>query len=256
MPDRKPEAGRMVEGGLGEAAALEYDRVQRRGQIREVVFGMQDGLVSNLSLVVGVHGAAATRSTILVAGLAGALAGTISMSLGAYIAARSQRDIFEFELNKEREQLARRPFVERMELADILIGEGLSQAAATRAASAIGESEYALLKTMAEKELGIALEPPSSPMRDALVMGGAFVTGSLVPVVPYLVLSVHTGLVVSVLATLLALFAMGTVKGRLSGENWWRSGVQICVLAGLAALLSYGVGQVLPGALGIKVPAG
>ncbi len=256
MPDRRPEPGRMVAGGLGEAAAQEYERVQRRGQIREVVFGMQDGLVSNLSLVVGVHGAAATRSTILVAGLAGALAGTISMSLGAYIAAKSQRDIFDFELDKEREQLARRPFVERMELADILVGEGLSQDAAVRAASAIGESEYALLKTMAEKELGIAMEPPSSPARDALIMGGAFVTGSLVPVVPYLALSVHAGLWLSVVATLMALFGMGTVKGRLSGENWWRSGLQICVLAGLAALLSFGVGQVLPSGLGIETTPG
>lgn len=250
----EPTPDRMVAGGLGAAAAVEFQRVQRRGQVREVVFGMQDGLLSTLSLVTGVRGADATRYTILIAGVAGALAGTISMALGAYVSAKSQRDIFDFELNKEREQLDRRPFVERMELAEIFIGEGLSQDAAVRAAHAIGESEYSLLKTMAEKELGIAMEPPSSPVQDALVMGGAFVVGAMVPILPYLPFGLTTALYLSVAATLAALFAMGAVKARLSGERWWRSGLQIAVLAGLAALLSYGVGQVLPGLLGIDPP--
>ena len=98
--------------GLAKAAAAEGERVARRGRIREVVFGAQDGLLSTLALVTGVRGADQTRFAILVAGFAGALSGTISMALGAYIATKSQRDVFANELENERRQLAERPHVE------------------------------------------------------------------------------------------------------------------------------------------------
>lgn len=241
--------------GLGERAQAEYARVARRGQIREIVFGAQDGLLSTLALVTGVHGAEAVRDTILVAGVAGALAGTISMALGAFVAARSQRAVFTYELEEERKQLEARFHVERMELAEILMNEGLSRDAATRAADAISENPNVMLKTMAEKELGIPFEHPGSPTRDAVVMGTSFVVGSAAPILPYVVLGVGAALYVSVLVTLAALFALGVAKATLSGDRWWRSGLEIAGLAGLAALLAYLVGQALPSALGVDPPS-
>lgn len=240
--------------GLGERALAEHARVARRGQIRELVFGAQDGLLSTLALVTGVRGADAVRETILVAGVAGALAGTISMALGAYVAARSQRAVYEYELSQEREQIESRFHVERIELAEILMNEGLSRDAANRAADAISESPHAMLKTMAEKELGIPYEDPGSPVQDGLVMGSAFVVGAALPILPYAFLGVTPALGVSVLVTLAALFALGVAKARISGDRWWRSGAEIAGLAGLAAVLAYLVGQVLPGALGIEGP--
>lgn len=242
--------------GLAGAAAREGERVARRGRIREVVFGAQDGLLSTLALVTGVRGAEATRYTILVAGLSGAVAGTISMAVGAYTAAKSQRDVFSAELENERRQLRLRPHVEQVELADILEAEGLSYDAARQAAAAIATNERVMLKTMAEKELGIPYEPPGSPAGDALTMGASFAVGAFVPVLPYLFLAPTAGLVVSVLLTLAALFAMGVVKARLAGERWARSGAEIAGLAGAAAALAYLVGNVLPGLLGIHAPAG
>ena len=242
--------------GLAKAAMLEGERVARRGRIREVVFGAQDGLLSTLALVTGVRGADAQRYPILVAGLAGALAGTISMALGAYIAAKSQRDVFEAELDKEREQLRRRPNVEVIELAAIFEAEGLEYEAASRAARAIATNPEVMLKTMAEKELGIQYEATGSPLSDAVTMGMSFVVGSAVPILPYVVLGTTAGLVVSVVLTLGTLFVMGMVKASLAGESWLRSGAEIAGLAGAAAALAYVVGTVLPSALGIDPPAG
>lgn len=240
--------------GLAGAAQREGERVARRGRIREVVFGAQDGLLSTLALVTGVRGAEATRYTILVAGFSGALAGTISMALGAYVAAKSQRDVFAAELENERRQLALRPHVEQIELADILEAEGLSYDAARRAAAAIATSPEVMLKTMAEKELGIPYEAPGSPANDAVTMGASFLVGSAVPVLPYLVLAPTAALVVSVLVTLGTLFVMGVVKARLAGERRLRSGLEIAGLAGAAAALAYVVGTVIPHALGIRPP--
>lgn len=242
--------------GLAAAALAEGERVARRGRIREVVFGAQDGLLSTLALVTGVRGADATRYAILVAGFAGALAGTISMALGAYIAAKSQRDVFEAELDNERRQLERRPHVEVIELAAIFEAEGLEYEAAHRAARAIATNPEVMLKTMAEKELGIPYEPPGSPLVDATTMGVSFVVGAAVPIFPYLFLGTTAGLVLSVLLTLGTLFVMGVVKARLAGENWLRSGAEIAGLAGAAAALAYVVGTVLPNALGIAPPVG
>lgn len=242
--------------GLAGRAAREGERVAKRGRIREVVFGAQDGLLSTLTLVTGVRGADATRYTVLVAGFTGALAGTISMGLGAYVAAKSQRDVFAAELENERRQLELRPHVEAIELADIFMAEGLTWDAARRAADAIATNPETLLKTMAEKELGIPYEPVRPPRSDALTMGASFAAGAAVPILPYLVFGLTTGLVLSVVLTLVALFAMGVAKARLAGENWLRSGAEIAGLAGAAALLAFLVGTVLPHALGIKPPAG
>jgi VIT1/CCC1 family predicted Fe2+/Mn2+ transporter len=242
--------------GLAAAAAREGERVARRGRIREVVFGAQDGLLSTLALVTGVRGVEATRYTILVAGLSGAIAGTISMAVGAYVAAKSQRDVFSAELENERRHLERRPNVEQAALADILESEGLSYDSARRAAAAIATNPDVLLKTMAEKQLGIPYEPPGSPATDARTMGASFVLGASVPILPYLFLAPTAGLVVSVLLTLGTLFVMGVVKARLAGERRLRSGAEIAGLAGAAAALAYLVGTVLPGVLGIHAPAG
>jgi VIT1/CCC1 family predicted Fe2+/Mn2+ transporter len=242
--------------GLAAAALREGERVARRGRIREVVFGAQDGLLSTLALVTGVRGAEATRYTVLVAGFSGALAGTISMALGAYVAAKSQRDVFAAELENERQQLALRPHVEQVELADILQAEGLSYDAARRAAAAIATNPDVMLKTMAEKELGIPYEATGSPMNDAVTMGTSFVLGSAVPILPYLLLGPTAALVVSVLVTLSTLFVIGVVKANLAGERWLPSGLEIAGLAGAAAVLAYVVGTVIPNALGIHPPAG
>lgn len=243
-------------GGLGEAAAREGARVARRGAIREVVFGAQDGLTSNLALVAGVSGAAVSRSTVLVAGLAGLVGGAISMAVGAYISTKSQRDVFAYELAQEQEQLRSHFHVERIELAEILMREGLDADAARRAAEALSTNEAVMLKTMAEKELGIPYAPAGSPLADAGVMGVSFAVGAGVPLVSYLALRGGIALTIAIVATLATLFAIGVAKALLAGANPWRSGAEIAVLAGVGTGLAYGLGHLLPGLLGVHAVAG
>jgi vacuolar iron transporter family protein len=243
-------------GEMGEHAAYEYERIAQRARIREIVFGAQDGLLSTLALVTGVRGADASRYTVLVAGLAGALAGTISMALGAYIAGKSQRDVFEYELDIERQQVLERPTVELVELVEIFQNEGLSYDAARRASEAIAENPDVMLKTMAEKELGIPYKSPSSPISDAVTMGVSFLLGAAVPIVPYFLPEGAPAVLLSVSLTLTVLFAMGVTKARLTESSWWRSGLEVAGLAGAAAVLAWGVGQLLPAVLGVQAPPG
>jgi predicted membrane protein (TIGR00267 family) len=109
---------------------------------------------------------------------------------------------------------------------------------------------------MAEKELGIQFAPPGSPVNDAVVMGVSFVLGAAVPILPYFWIPPATGVFVSVGLTLAALFGMGALKARLTEASWLRSGLEVALLGGAAALLSFAVGQFLPGALGVSPPAG
>jgi len=111
-----------------------------------------------------------------------------------------------------------------------------------------------MLKTMAEKELGIPFEPPGSPVRDAVTMGLSFIAGAVVPIVPYFVMDPTGGVLVSVGLTLAVLFGIGVVKARLTESSWWRSGLEIAALAAVAAVLAFGVGQLLPTVLGVQPP--
>jgi VIT1/CCC1 family predicted Fe2+/Mn2+ transporter len=173
------------------------------------------------------------------------------MAVGAYISTKSQRDVFTFELDKERDQLRRRFFVERVELAAILEREGLEPGPARIAAEALSTNENVMLKTMAEKELGIPYDAPDSPRRDAVVMGVSFAVGAAVPLLGFFGLAHTAALVVAVAATLLALFAIGLAKARLAGENPWRSGAEITLLAGAGTAAAYGLGHVLPHLFGV-----
>lgn len=251
-----PPSGAPAPGLLGAAALAEGKRVARLSSIRDVVFGSQDGVLTTLALVTGVHGAAATRFTVLIAGLSGALAGTVSMALGAYIAGRSQRDLFDAELAREREQLSANFAVERRELAEILVLEGLSPDAAGRAAEALSEHPEVMLKTMAEKELGIPYAPAGSPLREGATMGVSFLLGAAVPVLPYFLLPVGAGLLASVGLALLVLFGIGVAKAWVTADRGLRAGLQVAGLGGVAALLAYAVGQLLPALLGVHPAAG
>lgn len=240
-------------GGLGEAAAREGERVARRGAIREVVFGAQDGLTSNLALVAGLSGASVSGTTALLAGLAGLVGGAISMAVGAYVSTKSQRDVFAHELDQERRQLRSHFHVERIELAEILMREGLDEDAARTAADALSTNEAVMLKTMAEKELGISYEPPGSPIRDATVMGVSFAIGAAVPLVSYVTTAGTAALVAAVVATLVALFAIGVAKAVLAGGGRLRSGAEVALLAGAGTAIAYGIGHALPALTGLHV---
>ncbi len=250
------------------AANTEYDRAwlarhlaeERHeagllSEIREIIFGAQDGLISTLAVVSTVGGAFATRFPILVAGIASALAGIFSMAAGEYMSSKSQREIFDAQIVGEREEVVERPEEAQAEMAYMLEEDGLPADEARRVAAVLARHPEVLLKTMVEKELGITTDQHGgSPLRGALFMGGAFGAGAAVPILPYVFLPVQHAAYASVVATGLVLFGIGVVKARWTRRNPFLSGLEILVLAAVAGVAGYFFGSVLPGILGAPAP--
>ena len=258
------------EDARADMAAHEFDRdflavhlaEERReasllGEIREAIFGAQDGLVSTLAVVSTVAGATGgDRLAILVAGIASALAGIFSMAAGEYIGSKSQREIFEAQIVGERKEVHHRPGEAQAEMAYMLEEDGLPRSSAVEVARIMAEHPEVLLKTMVEKELGLAVEPEEgSPLQGALVMGAAFGLGSIPPILPHLVLDNDVAVVASVAATLLALFGIGVVKTRWTRHSWLTSGLEIVAVGAVAGIAGYFFGNVLPALLGVPAAA-
>jgi vacuolar iron transporter family protein len=226
------------------------------GEIREAVFGAQDGLISTLAVVLTV--AAATRESypVLVAGLASALAGIFSMSAGEYMSSKSQREIFEAQIAAEQEEVDQRPAEAEAEVAYMLEEEGLERESALRVAGEIASSKPVLLKTMVEKELGLTSGEDGSPLRGAMIMGAAFGAAALIPIVPFVLVPASIAPYPSVLLTACGLFSMGVIKSRWTRRHWLPSGLEIVALGALAGAAGYVFGTVLPALLGVAGIAG
>jgi VIT1/CCC1 family predicted Fe2+/Mn2+ transporter len=229
----------------------ERGRARLLGEIREAIFGAQDGLVSTLAVVSAVGGATGDRYAILVAGIATGLAGVFSMGAGEYMTSKSQREIFEAQIHGEREEVAERPGEAEAEVGFMLEQEGLPEADARQVARVMAAHPEVMLKTMVEKELGLAVEPEEgSPLQGALVMAVAFGLGALVPLLPYLFLDPTQGLWASLIGTGAVLFAIGVAKSRWTRRGWLRSGIEILLLGAFAGVAGYFFGDLLPAILG------
>jgi VIT1/CCC1 family predicted Fe2+/Mn2+ transporter len=222
------------------------------GEIREIVFGAQDGLVSTLAVVATVAGASGQAFPIIVAGIATGLAGVFSMAAGEYIGSKSQREIFDAQVADERVEIAERPGEAEAEVAYMLAEEGLGEADANRIAAILAEHPEVLLRTMVSKELGIQVEAEhGGVLRGSLLMGAAFGLGAIVPVLPFLFLPVGPALPAAVVATGVVLFGIGVVKSRWAHRSALGSGLEVLALAAFAGVAGYLFGTILPRVLGV-----
>ena len=232
------------------SAAMEIDRERWRVasliRLREVVFGAQDGILSTLALVTSVAVAVDQTSIILVAGLAGALAGMISMATGAYLGSRAEQDVKRSEIAQEAAELEANPAEELAELTVIFQREGRSYEEARHLADEIAQDKDLWLRTLVEKELGISPDETSNPVKDALAMGTSFVVAAFIPIVPHMVLDGWTAIGVSVAASLLGLFVLGMGKGRLVQRSPVLQGLEILGIGAVSAMIGYGLGYGIP----------
>lgn len=236
---------------LAEHLAEERRESDLLGEIREALFGMQDGIVSTLAVASTVSGATGDRYPILVAGIASALAGVFSMAAGEYLSSKSQREIFVAQIENEREEVRDRPDEAEAEVAFMLEQEGLGAAAARRVAAELAREPNVLLKTMVEKELGLVLEEGRGALQGAVVMGTSFGFASLVPLLPYMLLPVGMALWSSIALSGVVMFGIGIVKSRWTKRHPLVSGVEIVLLAAFAGVAGYLFGSVLPTLLGV-----
>jgi VIT1/CCC1 family predicted Fe2+/Mn2+ transporter len=224
------------------------------GEIREVIFGAQDGLVSTLAVVATVAGASTSRFGVLVAGIASAVAGIFSMSIGEYMSSKSQAEIAHSKIAEEWQEVTARPLESEAEVLYMFMEEGMTEDDAAAAAEIIARHPRSLLTTMVSKELGLIVdeddETSGSPLRGAFFMGGSFAAGSLVPLAPYFLGSGTSALVTATVATCLTLFTIGAIKSRWTHRHWLISGLEVLALAAFAGVAGYGFGTLLPDLLG------
>ena len=241
---------------IREHLADERRKASLLGEIREAIFGAQDGLVSTLAVVSTVAGASADRVPVLVAGIATGLAGVFSMAAGEYMSSKSQREIFAAQISGEREEVLERPGEAEAEMAYMLEEDGLPRGAAAAMATTLAAHPDVLLKTMVEKELGLTGEhAEGSPFQGAMVMGASFGLGALVPVLAYLLLPIEIATWAAVVASGGVLFGIGVVKSRWTRQGWLRSGLEILVLGAFAGIAGFFFGNLLPTLLGSPAAA-
>ena len=234
------------------AATREVDRERFRvanlGRLREVVFGAQDGVLSTVALVtaVAVGVGASGTSTVLVAGLAAALAGMISMATGAYLGSRAEQDVQRSEIEREALELEENPAEELAELVVIFQREGKSFAEAQALAEEISQDKDLWLNTLVEKELGISAEETTNPIKDGLVMGASFIIAALIPIWPYFFFDGSLAISVSVIGALTGLFVLGMGKGRLVQRSPLLQGFEILVIGAVSAGLGFILGDLIP----------
>ncbi|HEV8489363.1 MAG TPA: VIT1/CCC1 transporter family protein [Candidatus Limnocylindrales bacterium] len=230
----------------GEIGVREgWHRSGRSGTLRAVIFGVSDGLVSNLSLVMGVAGASAQPTFILLAGIAGLLAGASSMAAGEYISMQSQRELFERQIALERAELEAMPDEEEAELAAVYRSKGFTEEEAARIAHRLFRDPDTALDTLVREELGLDPDELGSPWGAAFGSFVAFAVGALVPVIPYLFAAGSPAFYAALGASLAALFAVGSGVSLLTGRSTIYSGLRQVGIGMAAAAVTYAVGSVI-----------
>jgi vacuolar iron transporter family protein len=215
------------------------------GALRAAVFGVNDGLVSNACLILGVAGAGADAKVIVLTGVAGLLAGAFSMAAGEYVSMLSQREMFEHQIGEERDELARYPAEEAEELALIYAARGIPLDEARSVAKRLIANPAQALDTLAREELGLNPDDLGSPWGAALSSFAAFAVGALLPLAPFVLGGGDLALSISVSLTGAALFAVGAALSLFSGRNALFGGARMLVIGGLAGAATFGIGQLL-----------
>jgi VIT1/CCC1 family predicted Fe2+/Mn2+ transporter/rubrerythrin len=213
------------------------------GSIRAAIFGMNDGLVSNLSLILGVAGAGVEPRTVVVTGFAGLLAGAFSMAAGEYTSVASQRDLLRRQVEMEKREIAEAPEEEAAELALIFKQKGLSTEQASRTAAELLKNADSAADTLVREELGLDPTDLGSPMGAAVSSFAMFSVGALLPIVPFLLAGGSLAVAASAGVAFLVLAGVGGLVGFLSGTSVLLSAGRMVGLAALAAGITYAVGR-------------
>ncbi|MGA2513912.1 MAG: VIT1/CCC1 transporter family protein [Candidatus Limnocylindrales bacterium] len=214
--------------------------------VRPVVFGATDGLVCNLSLIMGVAAAAnEDPHSIVIAGVAGLLAGGFSMAVGEYVSVRSQRELLDYQIELQRHQLHHTPEQERGILREIYEAKGLSGAEAELIVKRIMYDPERAIDTFVREEIGLSAGTMGSPVAAGLGSLCAFAFGAFIPLLPFLLFGGAAAFLTSIAASGLALFAVGLGVSRLTHRHPIWTGVRQAGLGGLAAAVTFGIGSLL-----------
>lgn len=233
-----------------EIAEHRHVSLNSSSNLRAAIFGINDGLVSNLSLILGIAGARSDAHTIVIAGVAGMLAGAFSMGAGEYISVRSQREVFEYQIAIERQELEEYPEEEMEELSLIYQARGIPEKEADHLAQIMIKNPQTGLKTLAREELGINPDDLISPIGAMISSFVAFSVGAVIPLIPFLADGKNPySMIYSISFTGLTLFIIGALISLYTNRNPIISGLRMFAIAMLAGAVTYSIGSLL----GVKV---
>jgi VIT1/CCC1 family predicted Fe2+/Mn2+ transporter len=241
-------------GGMSGGTVAQLEGRHRAGggnALRAAVLGANDGLVSILSLTMGVAGATSSNSAVLVAGLAGVLAGAGSMALGEWLSVQSSRELYEHQIKIEAEEIATNPAEEQEELALIYQSKGLPEARAEELASHLMADQNSILDTLAREELGIdPKELGGSPYVAAATSFFLFAVGAFFPIFPYFFWGGATAIYISLAVSAVGLFLIGAAITLMTGRGVLFSGTRQVLVGIAAAALTFGIGKLIGTSVG------
>lgn len=217
----------------------------KSGGARAAVLGAGDGLITNISLVLGVAGATSNASTVRLAGVAGLLAGAFSMAAGELVSTRAQRELAQRELAVERQELAEEPEAELRELAAMYRARGVPPKDAMTVARILSANEHVALDTHARLELGIDPEEFGAPVKAAVFSFVSFTVGAILPLFPWFFTHGRTGVIESVIIGAVAALLLGALIGFMAGRSIVGTALRQLLVAVLAAAVTFGVGHLL-----------
>lgn len=229
---------------------VHHHRDVQGGTARAAVFGVSDGLVSNVGLILGVAAAAADASAVIVAGVAGLLAGAVSMAAGEYVSVKAEAELVERELEIEKASLEEDPHSETEELASIYRSRGLDPQQARDLASAVMADPAVALEVHAREELGVNPHQVGNPIGAAVSSFAAFAVGAILPLLPWFLTAGQRAVVASVAIGLIAAAAVGWTLAWFTERSKWRTSLRQVVIAGIACVTTYLIGSAVGVAVG------
>lgn len=214
--------------------------------LRAAVLGGNDGLVSNFSLVMGVAGASSGQKEVLLTGLAGLLAGALSMSLGEWISVKSSQELFENQMELEKDELENNPDAEEKELALIYMSKGISEQESHKMAAEIIKDKDKAHEVLVKEELGINAEDlKGSAMEAAVTSFILFAIGAIIPVIPFFFIGGSNAIIISAALSAIGLFIIGAAITLFTGKNVWYSGLRQVLFGLSAATITFLIGKLI-----------
>jgi VIT1/CCC1 family predicted Fe2+/Mn2+ transporter/rubrerythrin len=231
----------------GDRSTLDYlARRQRQGTgswIGDAIYGVNDGLGAIFGIVSGVSGATVGNSSlVLLAGIAGMIASSLSMGSGAYLASKSEREIYEAELHREKEALTANPEAAKEELAIFYQLKGLPEEEASTVAEYLAANPDQFLKTIAAEKLNLTEDALSNPIRSAITGSLSTAIGAFIPIIPFFFLTGIPAVIAAAIISLLAHFAVGAAKSLVTVRSWWSSGLEMTIVGAIEGAVTFIIG--------------
>jgi vacuolar iron transporter family protein len=230
----------------GRQLIAQREQIAKLQRVRQLVFGSLDGLLVPLGVVSGVAAGTGSSRAVIVAGLAEAFAGAVSMGAGEFISGRSEAQVQLAQVRKELDEMRAAPQSELAEMIQLFQEEGVEMSDATAIAETLSRYPTAYAKTMVEKELGVPFEPRTAKLPEAVTMAVSYVVAAIVPLISYFFFPVHVAFGASLGLTFAALVVVGLIKGRLTRMRLLRSVAEVVIVGAVSGIGGYLLGSVLP----------